>query len=75
MTRQPIATSTPVDPAPRPAPCRGGADGRAEWVDVKKGVTEGDLVDVIGDLKPGDIVVPRANDEIREGSPLQATAK
>ena len=50
-------------------------DGRAEWVDVKKGVTEGDLVDVIGDLKPGDMVVRHANDEIREGSPLQAIAK
>lgn len=46
-------------------------DGRAEWVDVKKGVSEGDLVDVIGNLKPGDMVVRRANDEIREGTPLK----
>jgi len=49
-------------------------DGRAEWVDVKKGVSEGDLVDVIGNLKPGDMVVRRANDEMREGTPLQIAA-
>jgi membrane fusion protein, multidrug efflux system len=45
-------------------------DGRAEWVDVKKGVAEGDLVEVIGNLKPGDLVVRRATDEMREGTPL-----
>ena len=49
-------------------------DGHAEWVDVRKGVTEGDLVEVIGNLKPGDLVVRRANDEIREGAPLPAAA-
>jgi RND family efflux transporter MFP subunit len=50
-----------------------GRDGRAEWVDVKKSAAEGDLVEVIGNLKPGDRVVRRATDEIREGSPLQAS--
>jgi len=50
-------------------------DGRAEWVDVKKGVAEGGLIEVIGNLKPGDMVVRRATDEIRDGSPLQAAAK
>jgi RND family efflux transporter MFP subunit len=47
-------------------------DGRAEWVDVKKGVAQGDLVEVIGNLKAGDMVVRRANDEMREGAPLLA---
>jgi membrane fusion protein, multidrug efflux system len=47
-------------------------EGRAEWVDVKKGVVEGDLIEVFGNLKPGDLVVRRANDEIREGAALQA---
>lgn len=46
-------------------------DGRAEWVDVHKGVTDGDRIEVFGDLKPGDQVVQRANDEIRAGDPLQ----
>ncbi|HTS46686.1 MAG TPA: efflux RND transporter periplasmic adaptor subunit [Bryobacteraceae bacterium] len=49
--------------------------GRAEWVDVKKGVSEGDLVEVLGNLKAGDMVVRRANDELREGTALQARAK
>jgi RND family efflux transporter MFP subunit len=49
--------------------------GQAAWVDVKKGVTDGDLVEVIGNLKPGDRVVRRATDEIREGTPLQVAAK
>jgi membrane fusion protein, multidrug efflux system len=50
-------------------------DGRAEWVDVRKGAADGDLTEVLGDLKPGDMVVRRANDEIREGTPLRASAK
>jgi membrane fusion protein (multidrug efflux system) len=45
--------------------------GKGEWVDVKKGGTEGDLVEVLGNLKPGDMVVKRATDEIREGAPLK----
>jgi RND family efflux transporter MFP subunit len=49
--------------------------GKAEWVDVKKGVTDGDLVEVIGNLKPGDRVVRRATDEIREGTQIQVAAK
>jgi len=44
--------------------------GRAEWVDVKKGVVEGDLIQVIGNLKAGETVVRRANDEMRDGAPL-----
>jgi RND family efflux transporter MFP subunit len=49
--------------------------GQSEWVDVKKGVTDGDLVEVIGNLKPGDRVVRRATDEIRDGAPLQGPGK
>jgi membrane fusion protein (multidrug efflux system) len=45
-------------------------NGRAEWMDVKKGASEGDLVEVIGKLTDGDQVVRRATDEIREGAPL-----
>jgi membrane fusion protein, multidrug efflux system len=47
-------------------------NGRAEWVDVRKGAPEGDLVEVLGDLKAGDRVVRRATDELREGTPLTA---
>jgi RND family efflux transporter MFP subunit len=45
--------------------------GRAEWVDVRKGPVTGDLMEVTGDLKAGDMIVRRATDEIREGSSLQ----
>lgn len=45
--------------------------GRAEWVDVKKGAAEGDLVEVLGNLKPGDRVLRRATDEMRDGAPIQ----
>jgi RND family efflux transporter MFP subunit len=49
--------------------------GQAEWVDVKKGVADGDLVEVIGNLKAGDTVVRRATDEIRDGTPIQPAAR
>jgi len=50
-------------------------NGKAEWVDVKKGVSDGDLVEVIGNLKPGDRVVRRGTDEVHDGSPIQAASK
>lgn len=46
-------------------------DGHAEWVDVKKGVAEGDLVEVMGNLKAGDQVLRRATDEVREGTGIE----
>lgn len=49
--------------------------GRAEWVDVRKGMTEGDLVEVFGNLKAGDRVVRRATDETQNGAPLQIEAQ
>jgi RND family efflux transporter MFP subunit len=49
--------------------------GQAEWVDVRKGAGEGDLVEVMGNLKPGERVVRRATDEIRNGTPLQLSSK
>jgi RND family efflux transporter MFP subunit len=45
-------------------------DGRAEWVDVKKGPVEGDLMQVAGDLRPGDKVVRRGTDELHEGAAI-----
>jgi membrane fusion protein, multidrug efflux system len=50
-------------------------NGRAQWVNVRKGTADGDLIEVMGDLKAGDMVVRRATDEIREGSSLQNSAK
>jgi membrane fusion protein, multidrug efflux system len=45
--------------------------GRAHWVDVTKGLPSGEQVSVRGDLHPGQIVVKRATDELREGQPLR----
>jgi membrane fusion protein, multidrug efflux system len=43
-------------------------DGAAEWVDVKKGPAQGDLIEIVGSLKQGDAVLRRGSDEIREGT-------
>jgi membrane fusion protein, multidrug efflux system len=49
-------------------------DGVAEWVDVKRGATMNDLVEVFADaLKPGDQVAIRATDELRSGTRVRAT--
>jgi membrane fusion protein, multidrug efflux system len=50
-------------------------NGQAEWIDVRKGPAEGDQVEVIGNLKAGDLVVRRASDEIREGTALRGQPK
>jgi membrane fusion protein (multidrug efflux system) len=44
--------------------------GKAEWVDVRRGSTVGAMVEVYGDLREGDVIVRRGNDEIREGTSL-----
>src|SRR5437870_5190120 len=49
-------------------------NGKAEWVNVKKGAADGDLIEVIGPLQAGDKVVAKANDELRDGAPLQNPA-
>lgn len=49
-------------------------DGIAEWVDVKRGATMNDLVEVFAaTLKPGDHVALRATDELRSGTRVRAT--
>jgi RND family efflux transporter MFP subunit len=42
-------------------------NGATEWVDVKRGMSMGDLVEVFGDLQENDIVAMRATDELRSG--------
>jgi RND family efflux transporter MFP subunit len=43
-------------------------DGTAEWVDVKRGPTHGDLAEVVGALAQKDLVLRRGTDEIRQGT-------
>jgi RND family efflux transporter MFP subunit len=48
--------------------------GRTEWVDVKTGLATGPLVEVYGDLKPGDEIASRGTDEVRDGVQVQTSA-
>ena len=49
-------------------------NGTAEWVNVRRGSPSGDMVEVFGDLRAGDDIVKRGNDEIREGTSLSQRA-
>jgi membrane fusion protein (multidrug efflux system) len=44
--------------------------GVPEWVDVKKGPAQGDLVEIIGPLKDEDTVLRRGSDEIRQDADI-----
>jgi membrane fusion protein, multidrug efflux system len=46
-------------------------DGRTEWVDVETGLGSGPLVEVFGDLKPGDEIAARGTDELKAGAAVQ----
>jgi membrane fusion protein, multidrug efflux system len=46
-------------------------NGRAHWLNVRKGPASGEQVSLRGELKAGELVVKQATDEIREGTPLQ----
>jgi RND family efflux transporter MFP subunit len=50
-------------------------NGHAEWVDVRRGPTAGNLVEISGELKPGDEIVERGTDEIRDGVELKGSER
>jgi RND family efflux transporter MFP subunit len=45
--------------------------GKAHWVDVVTGNSRNDSTEVFGDLSPHARIIVNANDEIRDGSPVQ----
>jgi membrane fusion protein, multidrug efflux system len=47
------------------------SNGKAHWVDVRKGPAAGENVSVRGQIAVGQEIVKRASDEIREGTPLR----
>jgi multidrug efflux pump subunit AcrA (membrane-fusion protein) len=48
-------------------------DGVAEWVDVRRGELNGNMIEVFGELREGDTVVQRGNDEIRVGTRITSS--
>ena len=46
-------------------------DGKAEWVNVQKGLEAGDNIEVYGKLNPGDQIVKAGSEEIRDGSTVK----
>jgi multidrug efflux pump subunit AcrA (membrane-fusion protein) len=48
--------------------------GVAEWVDVRRGEVNGNMIEVFGDLQAGDVVIRRGNDEIRQGARVELSA-
>lgn len=46
--------------------------GVARYVDVRRGATQGNLVEVSGALSAGDTILLRGTDEVREGTPIPA---
>lgn len=46
-------------------------DGKARWVDVRRGHAAGDLVEVFGALQAGEPIVIRGSDELRDGTLVQ----
>lgn len=46
-------------------------NGKTDWVDVKTGLATGSLVEVFGDLQPGDQIAVRGTDEIRPGTEVR----
>jgi membrane fusion protein (multidrug efflux system) len=43
-------------------------NGVTEWVNVKRGVSMGDLVEIFGELEENDLVAVRGTDELRAGT-------
>ena len=46
-------------------------DGKAQWVEVKKGREADGKTEIFGSLNPGDVIVTTGSEEIRDGSALK----
>ena len=51
-----------------------GEDRTAKRIDVELGTAEGDFIEVIGDVAPGDDVVVRGGERLRDGQPVTSSA-
>mgnify|MGYP001810631279 CR=1 FL=1 len=46
-------------------------DGRAQYVDVRRGQQSGDLTEVFGNLRANDQIVINAREDLKEGTEIQ----
>ena len=49
-------------------------DGKTEWVDVRNGINANDKIEIFGDLKEGELLLTKANDEISAGQTVLTKA-
>jgi len=47
-------------------------NGQTDWIDVKTGANSGNLTEVFGDLREGDLVATRGTDELKPGTSVKA---
>lgn len=45
-------------------------NGHAQWIDVRNGINMDSTLEVFGDIKPGDTLLMKATDEIKNGSSI-----
>ena len=48
-------------------------NGRAKWIPISKGRSSGGSVEIYGDIKQGDTLIYKANEEMRDGSSIPKT--
>lgn len=46
-------------------------DGKTEWVDVRNGISTKDKIEIFGALDEGDLLISRANDEIKTDTEMK----
>jgi len=47
------------------------SNGKAQLVNIKKGLESGELVEVFGELSEGDVILKKATDEIKQGQDIK----
>jgi hypothetical protein len=47
------------------------SSGKVDWVDVKTGISSGNLIEVFGDVHAGDQIAARGTDELKPGTSVQ----
>ncbi|GLU52604.1 efflux RND transporter periplasmic adaptor subunit [Dyadobacter frigoris] len=48
-------------------------DGKAKWINVRKGIEADGKTEIFGGVKKGDIVLKTANDELQQGQPVKVS--